>query len=262
VSALVQHLREALRDPFADPVTIDGCRIARRLARRFERELAASAEKARLARAELNQISAAGSSTAGDADRCEGRAPEGPIRSAADEAGEEPVNARQPQGASGGVEEAGAATRTAYRIDPPRPVPNPKRKCVSKLPAQTPTVERASRPGAGRSAPATSEPMDVTAGETARTPPARLETAPGGRIDLSAAPSGMEVAAARWRSSAAKPGGAGSFAARQHEAGKLFCRCGGNGNEGGWVPEWFGGGCIERDCPLKAPDRRPQAARR
>jgi hypothetical protein len=68
------------------------------------------------------QDSAAGSSTAGDADRCEGRAAAVPSGSAADATGDEPANARQPQGASGGVEEAGAATRTAYRIDPPRPV--------------------------------------------------------------------------------------------------------------------------------------------
>lgn len=243
MSALVRQLREALRDPFADPVTIDGCRIARRLARRFERELAASAEKARFARAELDKISAAGTQTAGDADRCEGRAPEGPIRSAADEAGEEPVNARQPQG------EGARSSASPAPIE----LADPKRKCVSKPRAQTPTAERASRPGAGRSAPAASERMDATAGETARTPPARTESAPGGRIDLSAAPSGMEAAAARWRSPVAKSEAARAFAARQEEAGKVFCRCGGNGNEGGWVPAWFGRGCIERHCPLKVP---------
>lgn len=120
------------------------------------------------------------------------------------------------------------------------------------------TVEPVSRPAAGRSAAATSEQMDVTAGETAPAPIARsAPSAPlrepvtarlpeGGKLDLNKVPSSMEQQA--------RPAGlAPKAAAPVVDRGDMVpCRCGAKGLTGyGMVPRWFGKDCIETGCPLK-----------
>lgn len=71
------------------------------------------------------------------------------------------------------------------------------------------------------------------------------------KIDISAAPSGMEAAAARWVGKGPAP-----IAARPAALlceGKVFCRCGAQrpGQERGLVPAWFGEKCIEANCELR-----------
>lgn len=106
-------------------------------------------------------------------------------------------------------------------------------------------VEPVSRAAAGRSAAATSEPMDATAGETA--PVSRQPMPMAERIDLAAASSVMERSAARVE------------AARQAQAaaavprGMVVCKCGSRsgGPGAGQVPAWFGKDCIEAQFPLR-----------
>lgn len=145
--------------------------------------------------------------------------------------------------------------------------------------ASEPCAEPVSRAAAGRSAAATSEPMDVTAGETApmlsqllddiamdaRLASYRQEEAPAPvakatkpvalarpiaeRIDLSTVPSGMERQAV---ATAFAPAIAASQDKREID-GQVPCRCGAKGIHGyGMVPRWFGRDCIEAACPLKA----------
>lgn len=77
---------------------------------------------------------------------------------------------------------------------------------------------------------------------------------PEGKIDLGLAPSGMEAAAALY-GKAPPIGPRPALLDQAPEAGKVWCKCGGSGNAGGMVPAWFGGGCIESGCPLKARTR-------
>ena len=72
-----------------------------------------------------------------------------------------------------------------------------------------------------------------------------------GKISLADAPSGMEERAARWRSPAAAAEAERARDMREEGAGRAFCKCGGWGQEGGYVPADFGRDCIEKDCPLK-----------
>jgi len=130
-------------------------------------------------------------------------------------------------------------------------------------------VEPVSRPGAGRSASATSEIMDATAGETAPqfasgagdgfasvdpapvSPPATVpckvaggEPVAGkrGLIDLAAAPSSMELRSA--------PAATAAPRVALVDDGKVFCRgCDAR------VPAWFGQGCIAGDCDLRGGGR-------
>lgn len=119
--------------------------------------------------------------------------------------------------------------------------------------ASEPCVEPVSRAAAGRSAAATSEPMDVTAGETAPTAKVTksvtLARPIAERIDLSTVPSAMERPPAP---SAFAPAIAASQDKREID-GQVPCRCGAKGLHGyGMVPRWFGRDCIEAACPLKA----------
>jgi hypothetical protein len=89
---------------------------------------------------------------------------------------------------------------------------------------------------------------------------------PGAKIDISAAPSGMEAAAARWEGMGAAPGRLAQAVPVLCE-GKVLCRCGaqGPGQTRGPVPVWFGDKCIEAKCELRgdrcaAPQARPRAA--
>lgn len=127
-------------------------------------------------------------------------------------------------------------------------------------------VERVSRAAAGRSAAATSEIMDVTAGETAllskaahvvpaaqAVPPERVTVLPPAtapvdpvkprprapRINLSTAPSGME------RLYEGTPLERITIPCLRQ--GTAYCRC----NPEGLVPDWFGRDCIEPHCGLK-----------
>lgn len=78
------------------------------------------------------------------------------------------------------------------------------------------------------------------------------EASPGGKIDITAAPSGMEAAASRWE-------GKGHASGRLAQSvpilceGKALCRCGaqGPGQTRGPVPMWFGEKCIETNCELR-----------
>lgn len=164
-------------------------------------------------------------------DRCEGKAPEG-TSGAATGGYEEPANALQAR---------------------PR---DPERKPVTKRQEEGPAVEPVSRPASGRTEAATSERMDVTAGETAldaapdRKSPAPLKV-PRAKLDLGSAASGMEARAERWRSPVAISEALRDRSAAEAEAGRAFYKCGGPGREGGYVPAWFGRDCIEQDCPLR-----------
>ena len=71
------------------------------------------------------------------------------------------------------------------------------------------------------------------------------------KLDLSTAPSGMETAAAKWSSPVAYGERIRAREASEAAAGRVFCRCGGKGSEGGYVPQWFGRDCIEKDCALR-----------
>lgn len=136
-----------------------------------------------------------------------------------------------------------------------------------------PAVEPVSRPAAGRSAAATSEFMDVTAGETApvanpvkaappkqasapvtvmaalplavstRPAPARAPIGPTGKIDIAAVPSGMEAAAQKWKAPAEHNS---ALPPVPGEDGKVWCAgCDAR------VPTWFGRDCISATCSLK-----------
>lgn len=147
-------------------------------------------------------------------------------------------------------------------------------------------VERVSRPAAGRSAAATSEVMDVTAGETvpefetskaggdtatrnpvtfAEEPVSRpadgLSSAPERRITTPAAPG--PVSCPQWTApacridiSSAPSGMERTFEGKPMERtpapalsqGMAYCRC----HPEGLVPDWFGRDCIEPRCGLKA----------
>ena len=72
-----------------------------------------------------------------------------------------------------------------------------------------------------------------------------------GKISLAGIPSGMEARAERWRSPVAAGQAQRERAASEAAAGRAFCKCGGNGQEGGYVPADFGRDCIEKDCPLR-----------
>lgn len=85
------------------------------------------------------------------------------------------------------------------------------------------------------------------------------EATPGAKIDISAAPSGMEEGAARWKGVGPAPMEPAPLpeAAR----GQVMCRCGSRFGKGhGPVPFWFGDKCIEGDCPLRKIARRKVAA--
>lgn len=75
---------------------------------------------------------------------------------------------------------------------------------------------------------------------------------PTNKIDISAAPSGMEAAAARWEGKGAAPGRLAQAVPVLCE-GKVLCRCGaqGPGQTRGPVPVWFGEKCIEAGCELR-----------
>lgn len=136
-----------------------------------------------------------------------------------------------------------------------------------------PCMEPVSRPAAGRSAAATSEFMDVTAGETAPVPnpaeaappkqasapvavmaalplavstrptPARAPIGPTGKIDIAAVPSGMEAAAQKWRAPEEQRN---ALPPVPGEDGKVWCAgCDAR------VPTWFGRDCISATCSLK-----------
>lgn len=125
--------------------------------------------------------------------------------------------------------------------------------------ADRPAAERVSRPGRGRSRPATSEIMDVTAGETAPVSPQPVAKEPvavpsdplpspvrspsAERIALPAV-SAMEAEAARWhRKSQLKPE---PLAPVPVDDGKVWCvGCDAR------VPLWFGRDCISGTCSLK-----------
>lgn len=136
-----------------------------------------------------------------------------------------------------------------------------------------PAVEPVSRPAGGRAAAATSEFMDVTAGETAPVPnpaeaappkqasapvavmaalplavstrpaPARAPIGPTGKIDIAAVPSGMEAAAQKWK---APDEQRSALPPVPGEDGKVWCAgCDAR------VPTWFGRDCISATCSLK-----------
>lgn len=73
-----------------------------------------------------------------------------------------------------------------------------------------------------------------------------------GKIDISAAPSGMEAAAARWQGKGVAPIAMGPVTVLCE--GTVMCRCGaqGPGQTRGPVPAWFGDKCIEANCELRA----------
>lgn len=82
----------------------------------------------------------------------------------------------------------------------------------------------------------------------------------GAKIDISAAPSGMEAAAERWRGKGPAPMALAPVP--ELCAGFVMCRCGSraSGKGRGPVPVWFGEKCIENNCELRA--RRGDAADR
>lgn len=211
------------------------------------------------------------------------------------------VEAKQPQarvpfslgdGCEGQAPEGTRGTATERKTCPPMPVKRaPRSRSRAKAGDEAggteharprPPVEPVSRPVAGRSATATSERMDVTAGETAPVsdtkagddakpgvPPSgtvELVTRPTGglapepgrapaitapapdpvrspRIDLASAPSGMEDAARQWE---VPPRPAPEVQAAI-AAGKVWC-----GPCDAFVPGWFGNDCISSRCGLKA----------
>ncbi|WP_146037195.1 hypothetical protein [Novosphingobium guangzhouense] len=144
-----------------------------------------------------------------------------------------------------------------------------------------------SRPAAGRSAAATSEVMDVTAGETApefetskvgveaatcnpaafaeepvSRPADGLSSAPERRITTPAAPGPVPYSHPNWTAPACRidissvPSGMErTFKGKPMERtptpamaqGMAYCRC----HPEGLVPEWFGRDCIEARCGLK-----------
>lgn len=72
------------------------------------------------------------------------------------------------------------------------------------------------------------------------------------KIDISNAPSGMELAAASWRGKGHRPMAGRTM--KEAQSGQVNCKCGSRtqANEGGPVPDWFGEKCIEADCPLRS----------
>lgn len=172
MTALMRQLREAMRDPFADPVVIDGCRVPRRLARRFERELRESEAKVAKLRAQLPKsgavvVGSTRKSPSTDAARS-GHEPDPRKRAA-------PVNVAEPP----------IGPKCAPCADRPAPEPDPVRKpSVETKAGEAAIVEPVSRPAAGRTAAVRLSPV----------PPAA-----GGKIDLSQVPSSMELRAASWK---------------------------------------------------------------
>lgn len=75
---------------------------------------------------------------------------------------------------------------------------------------------------------------------------------PRAKIDISAAPSGMEAAAARWQGQGVAPMTVGPVTVLCEA--KVMCRCGaqGPGQTRGPVPVWFGDKCIEANRELRA----------
>lgn len=75
--------------------------------------------------------------------------------------------------------------------------------------------------------------------------------APSRKIDISAAPSGMESAAERWRGKTEGPMQLAPVPVL--DSGQAMCRCGSRASGGGRgpVPMWFGAKCIEAKCELR-----------
>lgn len=78
---------------------------------------------------------------------------------------------------------------------------------------------------------------------------------PSRKIDISAAPSGMEAAALRWEGKGGGPMPRPVVPVLC--AGEVMCRCGAraNGKGRGPVPVWFGEKCIEANCELRGSPR-------
>lgn len=148
---------------------------------------------------------------------------------------------------------SGSADMNVSRRSPVDRVVPPKARqaCVSPKPA--PPIKVDYNPRDPRPAPA--PPAFPLAPRFQPAPP------PSGKIDISAAPSGMEAAAARWVGKVHAPGTIAEPVPVLCE-GKVMCRCGaqGPGQTRGPVPAWFGDRCIEGDCPLRGIAKRKVSA--
>lgn len=115
---------------------------------------------------------------------------------------------------------------------------------VSNRPAEG-RVLAPSVPGKARQSRVSSQPCKDPLGDLS------IPFDRGAKIDISVAPSAMEVGAAKWRGK-----GAGALDCTQPDelpAGEVLCRCGSrHGRLPGPVPHWFGQSCIEADCELRA----------
>lgn len=175
---------------------------------------------------------AEGYATADHGGGCEGSAPEGTSGASVEQPGYAPAN----------VDQRHLDTRSRANAGDE----------AEGVKLKAPAVEPVSRAAAGRSAAATSEPMDVTAGETApvAAPVSSKGLAVAERIDLGSIVSEMDRQAAKGKAARA----AHAVAAAPDLGGlKVLCRCGASapGAAHGLVPTWFGRDCIERDCALK-----------
>ena len=100
--------------------------------------------------------------------------------------------------------------------------------------------------------------VDYNPRDPAPVPPAlplaphfQARRSPSGKIDISAAPSGMEAQAERWKGKGPAPMDIAPLPILC--AGEVMCRCGAraNGKGRGPVPVWFGNKCIEPNCELR-----------